>query len=352
MGVDPHGMNEMCLDAVPRGAVGKSLPDALIEGDLEAAQSLIGTGPRIALRQITMMPLDASRWSGSGARFWRFRLAWDRPTASMPEDIILKLGATEVEMKVGAIVASREPGLAPRVWVYEADARPPWMLMDWLGAAPLGPLWRGREFALLLDAMARLHWPGRPWDRAALPPDLPEVSSDWASECVDRAILRGENERLHVVLPVLRRIRGSIDRIVGILRDGTPWTLLHGDCHLGNAGCQRRGGNQPACLFDWSSARWGPCLWDLSYFIACTRASPPRPGLRRLAGRYRTRWRRWVGSTPGPVEFGDLLAAATLLMLGAGQHLVDWATTQPAGGTFLKSQITAAERSLSRINHG
>ena len=329
--------------------VHESLPNALEQLDPKKVERLLSLRTCSRLIRILVLPTDASKWGVSGARFRRFGLVWSKKSSNLPRDVLLKENAAARDVNVSSVIASCDSNLAPTVWAWWAGDKKRWILMDRLRAAPLGPLWDGREFGLLLDAMIRLHCPKLAWVRSNFPHDLPEVTYEWASDQVEKSIRIANRECGPEIVSVLRRIYQSLNSLMMILKNSIPWTLLHGDCHLGNAGCRWKRTDNKAQLFDWSLALWGPCLWDLSYFMACVQGEKGRAGLSRLAYRYFQRFRKRMNVNMDYKEFTMLLDASTLLMFGAGLHLVGWALNKSKESSFLDAQVSLANLALGRL---
>jgi hypothetical protein len=137
-----------------------------------------------------------------------------------------------------------------------------WVVMERLVHGPLGPMWRGAELDLLIDAAGRFY-------RAArnVPPDATIRQEDWPD------ILRRARRKLrdHDVADeqhwnkAIKALQRKLDDVLAAWnrRDATHW--CHGDLHLANAMTRNHPPEGPAFLFDFAEVHLGHWVEDAVY---------------------------------------------------------------------------------------
>jgi hypothetical protein len=247
--------------------------------DLSTASSIQGlmTAEALAawLPRFHQPRMIAPEWTWSDARFARG--LWDGR-----DEAVLKVGGDPGDRFMTAFLQAGAPGLAPRHHAGGSLAgtiRAEWMVMEHIPHGPLGPVYGGGEFDLLLEARVRLH----------------RATSDhaFASATPDHAYLRSRMDRgLSAGAPA------SLAPLAETFEEEWTWmtevfgtSCCHGDFHLANALSRHQRPHGPAVLIDFSPVS-APWVWDLGYLQALVSSAIDRPGSNHLIERYAALLRR------------------------------------------------------------
>jgi len=192
-------------------------------------------------------------------------------------------GGGEVAVKLGAYANEREwitavqvwdPGLMPVPMAMGAHLGPyrlGWLVSEWLPFGPLGPVWGGEEFRLLIDAAVRFHAIAdtnasghRQGAVAALP--IAELTQDKVAAWLD-------HPQPPLPIPELRR---NLPADWLWLHEHVPASVCHGDLHLANALARAAPPAGPAVLIDVQPIRQ-PWILEAAY-LQIFQTDPVRPG--------------------------------------------------------------------------
>lgn len=210
-----------------------------------------------------------------------------------------------VEPPITRLLAEQHPGAVPDVLALDVGRR--WLL---LGDARIRPF-ASDEAARGLRALARLQraWVGRADElRAVGCPDRgPDTLAAELAESLgdldlaaDLAPTRGLDADQRA------RVRSLVPAVTALCReaaaDGVPLTLLHGDCHPGNAGIREDG---TVCILDWSDAAVGHPFTDVYVWLSHVPDDEQQP----LRDAYLAEWPE-VADGPAALRRADVLAAA------------------------------------------
>ncbi|GDY14471.1 hypothetical protein LBMAG53_33490 [Planctomycetota bacterium] len=215
------------------------------------------------VKNITYQPQSENR--GGGVHFAGLRRIDDSP-------VIIKVGAFRDEVSWTQAIAERCPDLGAELLasgMQLGDRAVGWLASRWIPYGPLGPLWHGNEFKLLMEAGVR-------FQAVAAGVDLPApmMTEDRLRRVLQRA----------VALDAPGEARSLIERL------STDWAWLtarfssavcHGDLHLANALSHHPPPGGPAVLIDFQPIRQ-PWTLDAAYCHAFQIADPTRPGSQRL----------------------------------------------------------------------
>jgi Ser/Thr protein kinase RdoA (MazF antagonist) len=138
-----------------------------------------------------------------------------------------------------------------------------WVVMQRMPHGPLGPMWEGSEFDLLVDAAGRFYAAA-----AQVPLRGKPIRRDWdelfekARTHVHQHSVPDEQRWKHALKKAHRRLREWIAAWND--RPDTDW--CHGDLHLGNALTHHEPPKGPAVLIDFARTHPGCWVEDAVYF--------------------------------------------------------------------------------------
>jgi hypothetical protein len=245
-------------------------------------------------------------WTWSDARFARG--LWDGT-----DEVVLKVGGDPGDRLMTSFLQAGAPGLAPRLHAGGSTVgtiRAEWMVMERIPHGPLGPVYGGDEFDLLLEARVRLHHATSGHPFASATPDHSYLRSR-----MDRGLSAGAPACL---APLAERFEVEWAWMAAVF--GT--SCCHGDFHLANALSRQPRPHGPAVLIDFSPVS-APWVWDLAYLQALVSSAIDRPGSSHLVERYEALLRRdGMEAIPhAELERAAAIAIAwNLLALAADPH--------------------------------
>jgi hypothetical protein len=125
------------------------------------------------------------------------------------------------------------------------------------------------QVARSLTQLARLHaatWGSAVWERAPwLDPRMDRLLEGRGSEAVRKCLASPLGASIPVEVRDAERVIAAYRRAAAESARAQPWTVLHGDAHLGNLFLGRDG--EPAFL-DWQLVQRGPWYIDVGYHVA------------------------------------------------------------------------------------
>lgn len=174
-------------------------------------------------------------------------------------------------------------GVAPRVYAHGEMLGPydlAWVVIERLHHGPLGPLWSGREFDLLVEAVGRFYAATEHIERCGEP-----LLEDW-----ETLLARARKHAHDGALPqaqhwnkVLKAAGKKLPAWAELWRGRAITGYCHGDLHLGNAMTRGAPPDGPAVLIDYANTRVGHWVQDAIYFEHLFWARPHRLEGRKLA---------------------------------------------------------------------
>lgn len=217
---------------------------------------------------VEAVTVDPQEWSGG--RALHFSGTW-RETG---DPVLTKVGVAAHELHWASALSEAASGLCPTLYASGerlAHLRLRWMVLERVPFGPLGPLWLGNEFRMLLEAAVR-------FQKVALglaPAKIAEV---------DQVVLRGwleEGLRRDAPGPagvVADRVPQDFQWVASVCELGT----CHGDAHLCN-GLTRTPPPTPSpvLLIDPQPIRQ-PWAFDAGYLQVCASVDKERVGYRGL----------------------------------------------------------------------
>jgi hypothetical protein len=232
----------------------------------EYLTALVQSDERIS-SELSEVRISPQNWSlGGGVHFVAAHKSDGAP-------VILKVGAYPNEVKWFNEIFIRAPKLCPRLYakgIIIGDIRIGWMITEAILYGPLGPLWQGEEFTLLIEAGVEFQLVSRDAGMRS----VPEMTLDRLMAKLEAGLQRGAPSAAG---PVVKRAPDDFDWISHCLE----WEICHGDLHLCNGRTRVRAPRGPAVLIDFQPIRQ-PWALDAAYLQVLNSSDPKRPGFRGL----------------------------------------------------------------------
>jgi hypothetical protein len=190
--------------------------------------------------------------------------------------VFLKVGAYSNELKWADEVFKRAPHLCPRLYAKGTaigDTKIGWMITEAIQYGPLGPLWKGAEFDLLIDAAVEFQRMSRDVDD----PSIPEMTRDRLMAELEQGLKQNPPGPAK---EIVERVGNDFDWVV----NNSQCEICHGDLHLCNGLTRVPPPNGPAVLIDFQPIKQ-PWAMDAAYLQVLCSTDSNRPGFRRLVSK-------------------------------------------------------------------